>query len=194
MPLWRNIRRLAWAGAVQGVQNPGPVDIIVPAQGVSLLDDASRAVAPPRYPTILAEALGPGGGVLLENNGVEVQARAGGIWLTFIYDRSGAPNSGFIFRADDDFPTTFRAPIGRIQTWGVPFGEGPESGIFDVRVLETAIPASRVAWRGDGDAGGSYPFDIFIAPGERLFVLQSVDNGNAFWTLALREVPVRERA
>ena len=50
MGLWRNITRLGGIGAIQGVQEPGPTDVLTPVQTVQIVDDVSYAVRPLQVP------------------------------------------------------------------------------------------------------------------------------------------------
>lgn len=50
MGLWTNITRLAAAAANQNQQNPGPVDVLTPAQAVQVIDDVSHTVRPVPVP------------------------------------------------------------------------------------------------------------------------------------------------
>jgi len=187
MPLWRNIQRLSFSGAVQGVVNPGSTDVITPLQGVQITDDASAIVAPPRYPHCWVAA--GTGTALTEFSGLEIAARAAGIWVLQIVNRGSNANVLRMWR-DDDQAVTARAPAGDILTMGVPNGERPESAINDIRVA--ALPAVDVGINLDPDNGirGSW----FIYPGERFYVANLVSDTQLSATIQLREVPVRLRA
>lgn len=188
MAIWQNIRRLASSGSVQGVQNPGPVEVLTPAQAVQILDDASIAVAPPRVPWIMAEFIGalPAGG---EFSGAEIQARAGGLWILQTERSSvNAGNQALRSWRDDDQVTTVRTVNQRVWATGAANGVGPVSAFFEIRVA--AFPGNAVLFN---SADGPTPWGFFVAPGERIFIVASNANIAVGLTLWCREVPIIEQ-
>lgn len=59
MGVWRNISRLANLGAVQGVVEPGPTDVLTPAQLVQIGDDVSHTISPVVVPVAYYQAEAP---------------------------------------------------------------------------------------------------------------------------------------
>lgn len=86
MGLWRNIARLARAGSVQGVVEPGPTDVLTPAQAVQVLDDVSHAVQPLAVPVSIHSALSPA--VALRLPAVRIQAGPRGTLIRSLYGQN----------------------------------------------------------------------------------------------------------
>ncbi len=191
MPLWRNIRRLSFLGPVMGVQNPGSFDVIMPAQGVAVLDDATRAVAPPDVPMGASRAATTTSAG--HHGGLEFQARAGGLWILRVWQDSATDDNYLFFRADDQ-AVGARVINPRTATWGVPDGEVPESGINDVQILAAAMPANTVGYRTNDTGGNNYELDIYLRPGERFYIVQFTANQPNNLAVSWQEVPTRERA
>ncbi|MEE8507766.1 MAG: hypothetical protein V3T07_01765 [Myxococcota bacterium] len=189
MPLWTNIRRLAFSGAVQGVKNPGPLDVVTPAQAVSVVDAyAHWAAAPPRVPWILAEpatttAVG-------EFTGIEIMPRVGPVFVVATWS-PGTSNSTQAIWRDDEQVTAARTPVVRLVTGGVPNGELPTAGIFSVLITIAAFPANAERLRRTN--GRDFPLPFVMYPGERWFITNSLTNTADTGAYLLREVPTVDR-
>ncbi len=188
MALWRNIRRLSFSGALQGAKEPGELDIITPAQAVQVVDDASRAVAPVSVPQALVNVTNVP--ALLEHSGIELQPRAGGLWL--VVAGGGLFASATDFWRDDDQVTAARAP-GNIQSWGVPNGQAIESGVFAVQIAAAARPADRVGLGAFAQGEAFPPAPVYLEPGVRVFFVNAAVNDALTQWFGVREVPHRQR-
>lgn len=186
MGRWANIRRLAFSGAVQGVLNPGPVDVLTPVQAVQILDDASIAVAPPLVPRVLVEGAG-GPATVGEFSCLEFQGRDGGLWLELI--QANTLSGPIATWRNDDQVTTVRVPVVALSTFGVPNLEPPGSGYFNSRVA--ALPAFSA--RVNLSTFGSLAVGLFLASGERFFLASVTANNLVNVTAICREVPLRVR-
>ncbi len=187
MAIWQNIRRLSFSGAVQGVQNPGPVEVLTPVQAVQILDDASSAVAPPRVPRVVVAGAGAAAAVG-EFSCIEVQGREGGVWVETLQGNTSSLAAA-IWR-DDDQATTARAPVPTLTTLGVPNLEAPGSGYFNSRVAALPAFAARYNLTTFETSG---LINLFVSPGERLFIANTAANLLVNVTLVCREVPLRVR-
>jgi hypothetical protein len=187
VPLWKNIRRLAFTGAAQGVLNPGPLDVLTPMQSVQLTDDASRLAAPPRILDAMAGA--DVSGVAGIFSGVEIKASAGGIWLD-AFALSGVTNNPFSMWRDDA-QALVSTVAANIATWGPTVERAPLSRIQGVRVA--AIPADALVWdQSNFMAGALREIRLFIPPGQALYMANTTANGAIAFFLRLREVPTQE--
>jgi len=190
VPLWRNIRRLSFLGPVLGVQNPGPLDVVTPAQGVAILDDATWAVAPPEVPQgfVRGSTVGPPAG---QHSGVEFVARAGGLHLLWAQQDSTNDENVKIWRG----PTAaaLRVAGTRVVTWGVPNGERPESDINEVRILTANVPTATAGWKFNDLGAGTF-IGLFLQPGESCLLVNVTATASFTLTIGFREVPTRIRA
>jgi len=188
VPLWKNIRRLSFSGPVQGVVNPGPADIILPIQAVQILDDAAHAVQPATVPRGFATATIAGGAA--DFAGLEISARAGGIWIVRVHTLTAVNLNLEVWR-DETQATVVRSAA--LQTvGGVPNLASFASGIFDVRIA--AIPAFAAPMNVQTPGGpGFHPLDLFVPPGERWFLVNDTVNVPGLFALSLREVPTTIR-
>jgi len=187
VPLWKNIRRLATSGPLQGVVDPGPADVIMPAQAVQIIDDASMAVAPVSVPWALATV--DSNTLALEFSGIEVQARAAGIWIMRILPRGNSAGQMRIWR-DDAQVTTRRVVTPEVTVFGVPNLGALDSGVFNIRVA--ARPAFSAFLNQNQNASMPWP-PMFLRPGERFFIIHNTAQTTLAVTLLLREVPLRIR-
>lgn len=190
MPIWKNIRRLASSGSVQGVKNPGVLDVVTPAQAVQILDDATWAAPPPLAAHGYA---GPTSVIgVAEHSGIEFQARAGGLWI-FTQELAFGADLTLGFRNDTQV-TVSRTPVTEFATLGVPNGEGFESGLFSVNVATAALPVNRVLLNRGTATAMHYPIGpLFLAPGTRWFFVHFGANATFTSVFHIREVPVTDR-
>jgi len=187
VPLWKNIRRLATSGPLQGVVDPGPADVIMPAQAVQIIDDASRAVAPVSVPWALATT--DSNTLATEFSGIEVQARGGGIWIMRILPRGNSSSQMRIWR-DDAQVTTRRVASVELTVFGVPNLGALDSGVFNIRV---ALRPTFSAFLNQNQNASMPWTPMFVRPGERFFMTHNTSNTALAVTLLLREVPLRIR-
>ncbi len=187
MPLWTNIRRLAFAGAVQGVKEPGPLDVITPAQGVVVLDDSSAVVSPAKHPIFFVSASAAVNAARF--TGLEIQPRGGAVSLLSIMVKGTGSVTTAMWR--DDAQVSFsRNPTVQVTTGGVPNLERPDCGIFDVQLA--ALPAFFVQSR-TNNAQGRQPMPLIMWPGERWFFTANVVNTAMADVFLFREAPNRDR-
>jgi len=191
VPLWRNIIRLGSVGALQGVKNPGQLDVVTPAQAVQIVDDVSRAVAPVNVPQILAD---PGTGTAVgSHSGIEFIARGGGLWLMGFWTTSGTAQTLVMFRNDDQVVTSRGATVG-VTVLGTPdAAQTPESAINDIRIATAAIPTGAVRIQAD-DPNNVLRIPLFIRPGEHFFIIAGITNTSSAIAAQLREIPSRDPA
>lgn len=186
MAIWANIRRLAYSATVQGVQNPGPLEILTPAQSVQIMDDASHAVAPVLVPRVWIQGLG-GATAPGDFSGVEIQGREGGCVIEAI-SPSVPTNDNLAFWRDDDQATITRVAMTSVTTLGVPNLEAPRCGYFNV--LVNALPAFQV---GFPLAFESPRIDLYVGPGERVFFVNPTANAIILFLARIREIPHTRR-
>lgn len=185
MPLWRNIRRLDTSGPVQGVVNPGPTDVVTPLQAVQIVDDASHAVAPvPSTEGFVGDTGVPAGA---EHSGLELNPKAGGLWLRFAYGQSAGAPTPLFWRDDAQVVVSRIAAVRQSNTNSFPF----VSGLFDVQIAAAALPASRLLLI--ISLAIPIELDLFLPSGERWFVVNNAPNAAMNVGLRISEVPLATR-
>lgn len=188
MALWRNLRRLSFLSAIQGVKEPGELDIITPAQAVQVVDDASHAVAPVPIPRGFVSATSAP--ALLEHSGIEFAVGAGGLWIDRWWQIAAAFDFIDIWR-DDDQVVTLRTPVVLSQVGGVPNGERFDSSINSVQIAAAARPASRV--QVSTAAALHDTWNQFLRAGERWYFVDQTADSPFAQVFQVREVPQRDR-
>ncbi len=189
MALWRNLRRLSFLSAIQGVKEQGVLDVITPAQAVVIVDDASVGVQPVTVARgFVAPTSAP---AAVEHSGIEFSAGAGGLLLERWWQTGPIFESTDLWR-DDDQVVAVRTPVVLSQVGGVPNGERFESSINSVQIAAAARPASRVTVS-TGTLALHGMWQHFMRPGERWYYVRVGANVALAQTFQLREVPQRDR-
>jgi hypothetical protein len=187
MALWKNITRLASGPAVQGVVNPGPVDVLTPYQAVQIADDATRATAPPRVPEILwtntpVTAVG-------EHTGLELLAFGAGLWL-----EEAQVSVPFSIWRDDAQVIASRIPANLVQ-WGLTETVAqPLSRANNVQIAAAEFPAATALAAITSSASYPWhPLHVFIPPGQRAYFAHAIANVGINVRVKCREVPIQPR-
>jgi len=182
--IWRNIARLAQAGSVQGVVEPGPTDVLTPAQAVQVIDDVSHAVQPVLVPvayylvTTPAVAVrfatieitgGPRGTLLRYGQGVDITA-------------SAIANTDNI----ELFTGLAGAQANRVVQVAVA-NFGP-AVVHAVTIGDRADPVTQ-GWVHRQTQSGWNPWDLFIGPGEVAQFVASTVNTARGMAFLLQDVP-----
>lgn len=186
MSLWRNIHRLAFAGAAQGVQSPGEPNVQTPIQAVQLTDDARRVAPPPLVPDVVAFV--SAGAVVGQHGGFEIRPGGGGMWITMIK----APANGRIWRADVQTVATRAA--AQLAIWGPPAGGALEGSVNEVHIATANIPAGAPTWLSLATLPHVLPMDLFLPPGQALYLVHATANSLYEVSMTMREVPTRDRS
>lgn len=175
--IWRNIARLARSAVLQGVQEPGPVDVVAPVQTVQIYDDASHLTPPVQVPHGIITAVV--GAVAGQRSALQITAGGRGLWVEWI-QRVGAGAAfscvGFMT------PTRMFTGAAVPTTWTPPFLSAFRSGSFAAAAIPTAANTLVINFA---------PNEIgrFLAPSEILVLCGNADNTQFEVSVKVQEVP-----
>lgn len=157
MALWRNIQRLAGVGAVQGVVEPGPTDVLTPAQAVQVIDDVSHAVQPLAVPVSFYQVTSPAVALRFAAFRVNAGPRGTLVRLGIGQNAAGTAISNLDTMAVDTQALANLTTVVPTVTFG---GTAPLS---TVQVGDATLAGTGPFWRLT-QVGTS--LDVYIAPGE----------------------------
>ncbi len=162
MPVWRNIARLAGLGPLQGVVDPGPTDVITPAQLVQVGDDVSHTIPPVIVPVSIFSAQSPIVAVRFAT--VEIQAGPRGTHLEFLVGFSAADTPGNLTMEAWTTATTLanRAAVAGVQIGALP-------SLTTCTVGDAAALGAPSSIHRSGVSFLTVP-DLFLPAGEILFI------------------------
>jgi len=184
MGVWTNITRLAQAGSVQGAQNPGPTDVITPAQAVQVIDDVSHAVPPVAVPVALWNGISVA--VVARSSAFEIRAAPNGTLIRTIIGRNnvtGLPaNVDTVRIATTPVALANLAAVADRLVLGAP---APLSSIFSGDIALPISPAD-VGWR-FGINGTTV--DLFLAAGEVMQLYNATTNQQVILGFITQDIP-----
>lgn len=187
MGLWENIRRLSNAATIQGVQDPGRVDVLTPAQAVQVIDDVSHAVPPVLVP--LAETHITIAGVALEFSAAILSPGPSGSLIVNARGSNGVTAGANIevFTVPRPLGTTALATVAGTALTAQTNGLAPlhtwRTGNLAASLLVGTFVPTRVGV-------GGRAMDMFLAPG-REWVIQLVGvAAGLFCTVEVQDVPI----
>ncbi len=189
MALWRNITRLAGIGARQGVQDPGPTDVLTPVQTVQIVDDVSHGVRPLSVPYTTCFVDVPS--VANERGSFVFLSGPRGSILRWHLGTNGA-SAGII-------QDTILAPVARgtIPVAATPGGafqtqlwDQEQVPLFTIVNLGTnPNPSGFVQFGFAYIDYGNTDFNIYVAPGTEVYYESPTLTSAARWVFMVQDIP-----
>ena len=161
-----------------GIQNPGEVGVATPVQLTIPVDVGDHLVAP--IQVAVAGGLSFTSAAVGDRGGIEIEARAGGIWVEYIDNQNGDVAS--ILVSDASVATVIETVAAVVTNFGPP----AQSILREVRT--SAFPAGSHFQMGTNDIIQGMPF--FVARGQFFSVYRATTNNTALFNVFWREVPV----